>query len=305
MFKFNMKKIVLSLLIVMAAAYLLCGLVMIVSPKSVFNLEKSSYSIKDEKKSDISGIDEININTSSTTINILPTDESELKARFYGDIISTSNYQKPELECYTEGSRLYVNIKTKPTVIFGIHSLNTNFDVYVPKSYKKALSASTSSGGIQIKDLTLSDIKFNSSSGSASLDNVICESFTQNSSSGSLRANGLKTNSTKTSTSSGSRKLTNFTGDLTVNSSSGGTYVEYSEFNNDIKVNSSSGSVKILLPSNAGFTLEAAASSGGIDCDFPITVTEKVRRNLLKGTVGNGENSIVINTTSGGINIEK
>lgn len=303
--KFSMKKLVLYLLAIMVTGYLLGGIVMLVSPKSLFNAEKSNYNIDDEISSSVDNVNNIDIIASSADINLIPTDDSSLKAHFYGNAASISGFQKPELQCYINSDTLYVDLKSKPNMSFGFFSSNLKLDVYIPSFYKENLKLTTSSGEIDMQNLVLSGLECTSSSGSTNLQNITADEFIQSSSSGSLKADKLKTKTSRLSSSSGSKRLTDFTGNLNSSSSSGSTYVKYSEFNSNVKINSSSGSVKIILPSNAEFSLEADSSSGGIDCDFPITITEKVKRNLLKGTVGDGNNSISIRTSSGGIDIVK
>jgi lia operon protein LiaG len=291
----------------MVIAYGLGAIIMFVSPKSVFSNEKSNFSIDEKASSKLDGINSINIGTSSTSINIIPTDENEVSAHFYGKVITSSAYQNPELECYTDGDTLRINTKNKNSTSFnfGFFSSNLKLDIYIPKSYSKELILSSSSGSINIKDIKVKSLSCSSSSGSTYLENVTADEFIQNSSSGSLKADGLFTSKTTSSSSSGSRNITNFTGDLITNSSSGSTNVEYSTFDNDIKANSSSGSIKIKLPDNAEFYLDASTSSGGIDCEFPITITESKKRNKLAGVVGSDKNNIRINCSSGSIDIRK
>ncbi len=75
-------------------------------------------------------------------------------------------------------------------------------------------------------------------------------------------------------------------------------------FYNNITITASSGDVDIILPKDAEFNIKASTTSGDIGSSFPVTVTGKLKNNL-NGKVGNSNNTININTTSGDISIEK
>lgn len=303
--RFNVRKLVLSLLAVMLIAYGIGAIIMFTSPRSAFNGEKSSYEIDQVKTASLSGIKEVKVNVSSTGINIIPYAESEVKAHLNGNIVSMGTYTKPDLECYTSGSTLYVNVKNNNKINFGFFSSSMKLDVYIPSNYSNELKLTSSSGSIHVKDLKLSSLQCTASSGSTTIDNVAADNFEYNCSSGSITANGLTTKNTKLSSSSGSKKLTGFTGNLRSSSSSGSTRVEYASFDNDIDISASSGSVEITLPENSTFYIDASASSGSIRTDFPVTVVGSSDKRQLKGVVGNDKNKVKIHTSSGSIRISK
>ena len=302
---FNIKNLVLGLLAVMVIAYGIGTIIMFTSPGSVFNGEKNSFNINDTKTASLNGIKAINVNVSSTSINIIPTNESEFKAHLEGNVVSMGSYAKPDLECYTSGNTLYVNVKNKSGVNFGFFSSSLKLDIYFPAAYSNELKLSSSSGSINARDLKLSKLQCTASSGSTTLENVTADSFDYSSSSGSLNANGLTTNTTKLTSSSGGKRVSSFIGDIKSSSSSGSTKIEYSLFDNSIDINASSGSVEVKLPETAAFYLDANVSSGSIRSDFPIMVTGSNNKHQLKGTVGSDKNKVKINTSSGSIRIIK
>jgi lia operon protein LiaG len=301
----NLKKFVICLTAIVFITYGLGSIILFSSPKSVFNNEKSTYGINDEKAASISGITDISINVSSTNINIIPSDGTEVKAKLYGNVITTSPYSKPELQCYTQGETLFLNVQKKASMTFNFFTPSVKLDVYIPSSYTNNLKLSSSSGSINIKNLKLNNLRCNASSGSTSIQDITADSFQYGSSSGSLRADGLATKTSSLSSSSGSQRITRFTGDLKASSSSGSIKVEYVSFDNNIDASASSGSIEIKLPESAAFYLDASASSGSVRSDFPVTVTGKTERNQLKGTVLNDKNKVRIRTSSGSITITK
>jgi lia operon protein LiaG len=303
--KFNIKKLILVLLAVMLMSYGIGAIIMFTSPKSTFGGEKSSMNIDDVKAANLSGIKEINVNVSSSNINVIPASEGEFKAALNGNVVSMGTYTKPDLECYASGSTLYVNVKSNTKVTFGFFSSSLKLDIYIPSTYTNALKLSSSSGSLRVRDLKLSSLQLSASSGSTTIENVTADNFEYSSSSGSFTANGLTTKDSKLSSSSGSKRLSGFTGNLKSTSSSGSTKVEYSTFDNNITVTASSGSVEVKLPDTAAFYLDASASSGSIRSDFPITVTKSNDKHQLRGTVGSDRNKVAINTSSGSIRVTR
>jgi lia operon protein LiaG len=303
--RFNIKRLVLVLLAVMLISYSIGAAILFASQKPVFSSEKSNLNIDDVKTANIDGIKEIKITVSSTGINVIPTSDSEFKAHLNGNVMSTSPYTKPDLECYASGSTLYVNVKNNTKVTFGVFTSSLKLVIYIPSSYTNELQLSSSSGSMQVKDLKLNSLQCSASSGSTTIENVTADNFNYSSSSGSLTANGLTTKNSKLSSSSGSKRISGFTGNLNSTSSSGTTRVEYSSFDNDITISASSGSVEVNLPETAAFYLDASASSGSIRSDFPVTVTGSSVKHQLKGVVGNDKNKVKISTSSGSIRITK
>ncbi len=65
-----------------------------------------------------------------------------------------------------------------------------------------------------------------------------------------------------------------------------------------------SGSVRVSLPEDAAFELDAESGSGGIDIGHPLTMTGKISRRHVRGQVRGGGELLVIETGSGSIRIE-
>ena len=66
-----------------------------------------------------------------------------------------------------------------------------------------------------------------------------------------------------------------------------------------------SGSIKIILPSDSGFDLEAKTFSGRIETDFDITISGKISKRKIQGTVNKGGAVIKLSTFSGNISLKK
>lgn len=66
-----------------------------------------------------------------------------------------------------------------------------------------------------------------------------------------------------------------------------------------------SGSIKLMIPSNAGFELDAEAFSGRVNSEFPITMQGTISPKELRGVVNNGGATLRVKTFSGSIDIRK
>jgi hypothetical protein len=70
----------------------------------------------------------------------------------------------------------------------------------------------------------------------------------------------------------------------------------------DLMIDTGSGGVTVRVPANLGAEVEVDTGSGGIDVDVPLEVRE-VRRNYMRGILGDGQGTIVIDTGSGGVRL--
>lgn len=68
---------------------------------------------------------------------------------------------------------------------------------------------------------------------------------------------------------------------------------------------SHSGDVLLTVPSDAAFDLEAKTFSGSIESDFEITLTGKISKKELKGSVNGGGATLEVKTFSGDVHMKK
>jgi len=90
--------------------------------------------------------------------------------------------------------------------------------------------------------------------------------------------------------------------DIFTSTVSGDIYIEQGTVS-DMKIKSTSGDVRIILPEEARFYLDVTTVSGEIKEDFPMKVISSGRREL-EGSVGDGQERIMINTVSGDVSID-
>jgi len=65
------------------------------------------------------------------------------------------------------------------------------------------------------------------------------------------------------------------------------------------------GSITLEIGEAANFDLEATTVNGGIQSDFPVTMTGRIGPRRVTGTVGNGGRDLKLSTVNGGITLRK
>ena len=102
--------------------------------------------------------------------------------------------------------------------------------------------------------------------------------------------------------------LEDVSGDLRVENSNGGVEVHTSDAKpvGNIEINSRRGDVRLVLPSKAGFQMQATTQRGDVQSDFQELQTRNEHgQSILSGTVGKGTGRVQITNDNGDINIVK
>jgi DUF4097 and DUF4098 domain-containing protein YvlB len=197
------------------------------------------------------------------------------------------------------------------------HNLSISYEIVVPADTE--VKSHTGSGSQTISNvagpveanagsgkITLTDIggavKAHTGSG-AIHGNNIAGAFEARAGSGSIRLTQVAPGDVVVRTGSGSSKLHGVVGALQARAGSGRIEVDGRQ-EGPWSIDTGSGSVRIKLPVDAAFDLDAHTGSGGINIDHPLTVQGKVSRKNLKGTVRGGGEPLTVETGSGGIRIE-
>jgi DUF4097 and DUF4098 domain-containing protein YvlB len=61
----------------------------------------------------------------------------------------------------------------------------------------------------------------------------------------------------------------------------------------------------MTLPEGLNADVKASTVNGDIQTDFPLTVTGKISRRKLEGTIGSGGRTLELSTVNGGIELRK
>ncbi|MCJ7649332.1 MAG: DUF4097 domain-containing protein [Candidatus Lokiarchaeota archaeon] len=283
----NIRKIVIWLVVIAVVSLTIAAIAFfstenyMVSFRDRNNFEGNS--IDEVKTFGIDQLKEIYIHSVSSDVSVFSTDEEDIKVHFYGRSALKSEKALPKLITNLEGSKLKIGIEY-PKVLF--YNANVVLDVYIPQDYRDNVIIDAVSADVDISNLDL--------------NNFQCKTV-----SGDLRIKFLGSDSLTLKTTSGEVNIMDFTGNLKADSVSGDINVSYRIFDNNIDVKTISGEVKIDLPQNAEFYLKTNTVSGEVVARFPITIISFNKMNQLEGTVGTGDNRIIVDTVSGDIYLNK
>jgi len=333
--KWNMKKIVLYLLVVMGASFGIGLSILASTGWGGVNFGGSRYAVNQEKAqtintnkntgagqnsevnqqtstvqntevnqqntSEAKTVNDISIEADSSDINIISEDRQDVKAVLTGK--ASNKEVEPKLEMNLSNDKLFISVKTKSIISINVNS-NVQLNVYVPKDYKNNLKVKASSAKVNIKDFNLKEYSCEVTSGNMTIENMNSEVVSVKSSSGRLRGNNINSKRTSVNITSGAISIDKFKGDLQGGCTSGSIDISYAEFNNNIDLTAVSGNININLPKESEFYLDARAASGNVSCNFPITVSGEQKQNHIFGTVKSDKNKINIKVSSGNVYIQ-
>jgi lia operon protein LiaG len=256
------------------------------------------------------GIATIDVRTGSTDVHLTAAAGDAVDIRLHGTVYTGQIESVPALAAGRNGETFGISLERKDgrKWFLGFFSSDLILEIGVPSRYLGALEVSTGSGDVIITDQKLSKLSAQTSSGDLNLRSIQAAAIEMKSSSGDQLGAGIYAETARLSSSSGEIRVTDLQGEARAESSSGDISLRYSEFDADLEVRSSSGDVELYLTDTADFRLQARASSGDIDCSFPVTVSgsdDESRRNRLSGTVGQGIHSVAVQTSSGDITIRR
>jgi len=286
----NIQKTVIWLVVIAAVSLTIATIAFFSTENYMVNFrDRNNFegnSIDEVKTFGIDQLKEIYIHSVSSDVSVFSTDEEDIKIHFYGRSALKSEKALPKLITNLEGSKLKIEIKYPKAVFYIRLNANVVLDVYIPQDYRENIIIDTVSADVDISNLDI--------------NNFQCKTV-----SGDLRIESLGSDSLTLKTTSGNINMLDILGNLKVDSVSGDINVGYRVFDNNVDIKTISGKVKIDLPQNAEFYLKTNTVSGEVVTKFPITIISFNKMNQLEGTVGTGDNSIIIDTVSGDIYINK
>lgn len=315
--------------------------------------ETSSYTFP------IDDIDSISVDWSSGKIEIIPSEDKEIKVIEYAD---RELEQDKKMLCKVNGSTLVVDYDSRNGFfsIFNFDLFSKYVKIHVPKALlnemknididsasadvyandfsAEKLKASTASGNITLGSASAQILEFDTASGDISINDFTCKDrISANSASGNITISKFSVQNSTLETVSGEINLNDFNCEekISVNSTSGGikllntsanTFDAGSvsgdiEFNGKVKIaelesvsgnqrvtssvcpekvqgESVSGDIRINVPKDSGFTAKLDSVSGDLKCSIAGVMSDR------QVVVGNGNNEMKFDTTSGNVNIE-
>jgi DUF4097 and DUF4098 domain-containing protein YvlB len=163
------------------------------------------------------------------------------------------------------------------------------------------VEAGTGSGTLTFTDIG-GAIEARTGSGAIRAEGI-AGAFEAHTGSGSVRLVQVAPGDVVVSTGSGRSELLGINGALRAHAGSGSITVEGKQ-NGSWNLDTGSGSIKISLPEDAAFDLDAETNSGSIYTEHPITVQGKIARRHLRGKIRGGGSLLHARSGSGSIRIE-
>jgi len=72
-----------------------------------------------------------------------------------------------------------------------------------------------------------------------------------------------------------------------------------------LKLKTVNGGIDVLMPEGLSADVKASTVNGDIQTDFPLTVTGRISRRKIEGTIGSGGRLLEVETVNGGIELRK
>lgn len=275
--------VILSLIVISLIQLLVIG---IGSGRGIFmhfgKIERIKENIVKEEKIDLAGIQDLDIALKASDVNLILTEEQELRVIQYGD---SSDIQPFEVRSNSS----QVEVK-EPKIGFRLFYYGQYvYDVYLPKEYSenlkfssvsgdifieddlkmKTLEISTTSGDINQKKMLKADsIKISSVSGEVSLDDLQAEKIEIKTTSGEIEVQniqtGEKTAEITMQSVSGDVSIENLEGKVDVKTTSGEITIQNAKVLGDSNFKSTSGNLSIKIDSTSNTILKAKTTSGRI-----------------------------------------
>jgi lia operon protein LiaG len=208
------------------------------------------------------------------------TIEMELKGQ-----VSEKMKNAFDLTFEEHGDLLQIEVERKMKPSFTLFAINkgTLLTIRVPKKLFEELSVATSSGDIQAKNLSVSDLAFEATSGDMKVERVASKKAHLLSTSGDIYAEGLEA-----------------TGKLSIEATSG-----------DIHSIRSNGRTMHMIATSGDVSIEGISDSLSIDfqggegtVDVPGFLFEEKSEERIIGKIGKGEASLKVRTTSGDFSLK-
>jgi hypothetical protein len=234
------------------------------SPGSTFEAQTHNGSIT------INGTEVAECSLTATIVTRAATDEEALELS-----------DQVNVTLVPSGNRLTVKID-KPTNLIN-KSVSVGLDVQLPN--QTDLELVTHNGAVEISDIT-----------------GRLEATTHNGKVTSEKVSGT----TAFETHNGSVTCEDISGNTQLKSHNGSIKAFYTATAPsvcDISIVTYNGGIELKTPPSFSATIDASTNNGSINTDLPITVSGKISKGSLKGTIGSGEGHLHLETHNGSIRI--
>jgi lia operon protein LiaG len=192
--------------------------------------------------------------------------------------------------------------ETELRAVDGTVLIDTGSSSVHAESGSGELSIDTGSGGIVVDGFD-GELDIDTGSGSVEFMSVRGGDVLVDTGSGSVSGSDISAGSLEVDTGSGEITLVGVSSpDIVLDTGSGEVEVELLSDVDHLEIDTGSGAVTLRVPESVGAEVEMDTGSGGIDLDLPFQVT-RMERDNVKGVLGDGVGTIIIDTGSGRIRI--
>lgn len=164
--------------------------------------------------------------------------------------------------------------------------------------------ADTGAGAITLEGISGSALTADTGSGSVFLGEISASRVTADTGSGSITGRDLSVEELLLDTGSGRIEVEDLdAARISCDTGSGAVRLGLVADVDRLIVDTGSGGVALTVPSDFGAALELSSGSGSVSVDVPRTEVADAKRRYFRGTIGNGEGRVLIETGSGGISV--
>jgi hypothetical protein len=305
-----MKRVVIITAIIAVVSIVIAGIIGLATGSFSISrtLREGGIAVDERGSIAAGGIDLIEIHSVSENIRLIEGEGDGIDAWLHGTIHVSSPELTPRLVVDARGSIAEVRIERKRKWAIGFDWSDLVLEVSLPKGYAGRLSAESVSGDLEAADHAYAGLTLATTSGDARLGSMKAKEIVLRTISGDLQAKGAAAGRVVISTVSGDVNLGGLAGDARVRTTSGDMRLAFASVAGAVDIASTSGEVMLLLPADAGFSLEARSTSGEIVCSFPILLAESRSgggSHVIVGRVGDGAHPVSVRTVSGDIRIAR
>lgn len=313
------KKIILSLAI-LSLFFLFLGL------NSQAVVAKEKFEAKFEKTVPLAKDGKVILKNISGDVEVKSWDKNEvgivaLKVSKASSLSKAKeNAQKVEIEVNKEDNVLRISTKY-PKTSFGSLNVSVNYHLTIPA--KASMKVKSVSGDVSLEgiggtvetDTVSGDIEVNKAdkgveckaiSGDLTLEDISGDIYL-NAVSGDMKLRGLK-GSIEAEAVSGDIELWEVSEAQTVRAKTLSGEITYQgklKADGKYYLKSHSGDVEMRIPADSAFDFEAKTFSGSIDSAFEITISGKISKKEIRGSVNGGGAEVSLSTFSGDISLKK
>ncbi|MGI6126490.1 MAG: DUF4097 domain-containing protein [Planifilum sp.] len=249
----------------------------------------------------LDGVERIEIRGAALDLRIIPEQREDVSAALRGG-------RKNVLSLNRNGDTLSISVgKEWYQWFFSRHRYR--LEVRIPWDYEHRLAIDVDAGDIRFhgpsvnRPMALEELELELDAGEVYLSHLQVERIQHRSWSGNVEAGYVTAEEADWHVTSGNLRLKNYSGSLGVEMVSGDVRIQMDDLSGPVDTAITSGDLRLDLPKDAGFTLDAKATSGEIHVDFPMRVVKKDLQSI-SGSHGSGKYPIRLRTTSGDIRIE-